>query len=80
MTTTVPPARLQARLISRQVIRGAIAARGPAGFIVNSQIDGGRADTNYTGTSPIDGGNAESNFNGTVPIDGGNAETVFGGG
>lgn len=65
ITATVVSRKLiQAVIQPAPKITATILPRGAGGFLDNSQIDGGRADSNYAATLPVDGGNAESNFGG----------------
>jgi hypothetical protein len=56
--------QLQAAIAAQQIITATISPRGAPGWVENSQVDGGRADSNYAATLPVDGGDAESNFGG----------------
>jgi hypothetical protein len=58
IATIVSNTQIAAVIESTPTITATILPRGAAGYIDNSQVDGGRADSNYAATAPIDGGNA----------------------
>lgn len=58
IATVVSQTQMAAVIQPAPTITATIAPRGAAGFIDNSQVDGGRADSNYAATTPVDGGNA----------------------
>lgn len=58
IATIVSQTQISAVIQPAQTITATIAPRGAAGYIDNSQVDGGRADSNYAATTPVEGGNA----------------------
>lgn len=56
--TVVTQEHISAVIQPAPTLTATILPRGAGGYLDNSQVDGGRADSSYAATLPIDGGTA----------------------